>query len=90
MSSKFSVAGTACNLFAVHTISGQSHPTSRDDLHLMPCPVVVLKENADGSYELAPKIVVEFGLIDPGGENFLGFADSFEQAVGNFLPRSPL
>lgn len=87
MTTTYALAGTGAPLFAVFTQSGDPHPRTSDDLYLMPCPCVVLKTDGEGGYELEPKIVAEFGLTDPHSANFLGFADSLQQALECFAPR---
>jgi hypothetical protein len=76
----------ASPIFAVFSGTGDRLPKSRRDLDLIPCPFVMQRKTTDGGLEINPLIVVApQGLEEPSGENFLGFAGSLNQAIGEFL-----
>jgi hypothetical protein len=88
MNTTSSIATPATPIYAVFSETGDSSPRSKDNLTVIPCPIV---REISGPYtppEVHPLIVVApQGLEEPRGDNFLGFAESLSQAIGEFLPR---
>jgi hypothetical protein len=75
----------ASPVFAVFSETGDDSPKSADDLTLVPCPTVALFETAEDKQFVVPLIVGTLELQEPEGANFLGYAESKEQAVADFI-----
>ena len=75
----------ASPVYAVFDESKDHHPKSKDDLRLAPCPTLALTETDGDSQFVIGLIVDALELKEPTGSNFLGYAESEEQAVVCFV-----
>lgn len=75
----------ATSLFAVYSEAGDGKaPSSAQHLHLVPCPVVGLVEEGDGTVAVHGLVIEDWGLDKPAASNFLGYASSKEDAESQY------
>ena len=77
----------ASPVFAVYNQANKGLPKKPKDLFYRTCPVLALVEGTDGKREIIGLIVEIWGLAEPSADNFLGYANSKQQAVGEFVSK---
>jgi hypothetical protein len=83
------IATPAVPIFAVYNIGENDVPKTKKELFFRDCPVVATVENEREEIEVVGLCVEIFGLDEPSGaKNFLGYATTEEQAVGEFVSKS--
>jgi hypothetical protein len=77
----------ASPVFAVYNQADKGSPKKPEHLFYRTCPVLALVEDANGKREVIGLIVEIWGLAEPAATNFLGYACSEQQAVGEFVSK---
>lgn len=73
-------------VFAVFTENEDgAKPTKKDDIFLVPCPMIGLIKQEDDETFAVPLLLEDWALEPASGKNLLGFVHSEAEAVSRFI-----